>query len=259
MYKILANTVFLGKDFHYLPECHSTNDTAFQLVREGKAGEGSLILSDHQLGGKGQRGNHWESDAGKNLTFSLVFQPDFLDITEQFYINMAISCAIRDVLSAYFPGVTLKWPNDLIVVGKGKLGGVLIENSIGSKGWEFSIVGIGINCNQLTFVHPGAVSLKSLSSMEFDRNELLKLVAKRIETYYLNLKKGDRISLRKEYIENLFLFGEWTTYELLTKETIHARIIGVNSFGQLELEIRNGKRMKFNFQEIRFPDYVTSF
>ncbi|HCD90001.1 MAG TPA: biotin--[acetyl-CoA-carboxylase] ligase, partial [Algoriphagus sp.] len=60
MYKILANTIFLGKDVHFLSDCHSTNDIAFQLVREGKAKEGSIVICENQTQGKGQRGNIWK-------------------------------------------------------------------------------------------------------------------------------------------------------------------------------------------------------
>jgi BirA family biotin operon repressor/biotin-[acetyl-CoA-carboxylase] ligase len=115
MYKILANTIFLGKDVLFLPECHSTNDIALQRIRQGNAKEGSIIICEHQTQGKGQRGNTWEAEKGSNLTFSLVLQPDFLDLSEQFYLNMMVSNAIRRLLHDYVPSLKVKWPNDLVV------------------------------------------------------------------------------------------------------------------------------------------------
>ncbi len=76
---------FLGKDVLFLSECHSTNDKAIELIREKVAKEGSVVICDHQTRGKGQRGNTWETQAGQNLTFSLVLQPNFLDVSEQFF------------------------------------------------------------------------------------------------------------------------------------------------------------------------------
>ncbi|WP_332911339.1 hypothetical protein [Algoriphagus boritolerans] len=75
----------MGKDVLFLSECHSTNDKAIELIREKVAKEGSVVICDHQTRGKGQRGNTWETQAGQNLTFSLVLQPNFLDVSEQFF------------------------------------------------------------------------------------------------------------------------------------------------------------------------------
>src|SRR5690606_17253786 len=101
MHKILANTIFLVKDIHFLPECHSTNDVAFQEHRAGEAREGSSIITDKQTKGCGQRGNQWLTESGVNLTFSLILRPIFLDASEQFELSMAISLGIREALSEY--------------------------------------------------------------------------------------------------------------------------------------------------------------
>src|SRR5690606_3030658 len=123
---------------HFLPECHSTNDIALNLVRQREANEGSIVITDHQTKGKGQRGNTWKSQPGQNLMFSLVFRPDFMDISEQFYLNMAVSNSIRRLLQDYVPNIEVKWPNDLIVSDFGKMGGILIENTFSGKEWEFA-------------------------------------------------------------------------------------------------------------------------
>lgn len=258
MHKILANTLFLGKDIQFLPECHSTNDIAFQLVRESQAFEGTLVICDYQKAGKGQRGNTWESGPGLNLTFSLILKPDFLDVSEQFYLNMAVSCAIRKVLSEYYPIIQIKWPNDIIVPQRGKLGGILIENSIGKSGWEVAVVGIGLNINQTDFGNSRAVSLKSLTGTEFSKDEILRQIVTQIEQYYLLLKKNKRAFIEQEYQQNLYLFQESAEFTAGAEKFI-GKIIGLKPSGQLVMETANQEIQVFDFQTIRFPDYSAQF
>ena len=78
MHKILANTVFLGKEIINLTDCHSTNEVALSMVRSGLAKDGVVVITSNQTKGKGQRGNKWISPPGQNLTFSMVFTPRFL-------------------------------------------------------------------------------------------------------------------------------------------------------------------------------------
>ncbi|TFV94416.1 biotin--[acetyl-CoA-carboxylase] ligase [Algoriphagus kandeliae] len=258
MHKILANTLFLGKDIQFLPECHSTNDIAFQLVRDGRAIEGTLVVCDYQKAGKGQRGNTWESGPGLNLTFSLILKPDFLDISEQFYLNMAVSCAIRKVLVEYFPLIKTKWPNDVIVPQRGKLGGILIENSVGKSGWEVAVVGIGLNINQTEFGNSKAVSLKSLTGTDFSKEEILRQLVTQIEQYYLLLKKKKWAFIEQEYQQNLFLFQQAAEYTV-GEEKFIGKIIGLKPSGQLVLEASDQDIKVFDFQTIRFPDYSVQF
>src|SRR5690554_4031443 len=162
MHKILANTMFLGKDILYLPVCHSTNDVAKDKLKEKEAAEGSIIITDQQTNGRGQRGNQWHSEPGMNLTFSLILSPKFLDPSELFGLNMAVALGIREALAQYISGVMVKWPNDIVHKEKGKLGGILIENSLKGQKIESSIVGVGLNINQVEFPLSQATSLAQL-------------------------------------------------------------------------------------------------
>jgi BirA family biotin operon repressor/biotin-[acetyl-CoA-carboxylase] ligase len=89
---------------------------------------------------------------------------------------MAISNAIRRCLQEYIPGLLVKWPNDLVVPGFGKIGGILIENLVGSSGWDYAVVGIGININQNQFASPQATSLSLITGNSFPLEELFKLI-----------------------------------------------------------------------------------
>jgi BirA family biotin operon repressor/biotin-[acetyl-CoA-carboxylase] ligase len=254
MYKILANTLFLGKDIHFLPDCHSTNDMALQALRQKEAGEGSIFITDHQTHGKGQRGNSWETKPGENLTFSLVLQPKFLDLSEQFLLNMAISNAIRRCLQEYVPGLLVKWPNDLVVPGFGKIGGILIENLVGSSGWDYAVVGIGININQNQFASPKATSLSFITGNSYPLEELFKLLIVHLEQAYIALKKGKNAVLTREYLQHLYLINEWAVFKV-GEEELEGKIIGLTDSGNLLLELPTGRQQSFGIKEISFPNF----
>jgi BirA family biotin operon repressor/biotin-[acetyl-CoA-carboxylase] ligase len=254
MYKILANTLFLGKDIHFLPDCHSTNDIALQALRQKEAGEGSIFITNHQTRGKGQRGNSWETKPGENLTFSVVLQPKFLDLSEQFLLNMAISNAIRRCLQEYIPGLLVKWPNDLVVPGFGKIGGILIENLVGSSGWDYAVVGIGININQNQFASPQATSLSLITGNSFPLEELFKLIIVHLDQAYIALKKVKKVVLTREYLQHLHLIEEWAVFKV-GEEELEGKIIGLTEIGNLLLELPSGRQQSFGIKEISFPNF----
>jgi len=254
MYKILANTLFLGKDIHFLPDCHSTNDMALQALRQKEAGEGSIFITNHQTRGKGQRGNSWETKPGENLTFSLVLQPKFLDLSEQFVLNIAISNAIRRCFQEYVPGLLVKWPNDLVVPGFGKIGGILIENLVGSSGWDYAVVGIGVNINQNQFASPQATSLSLVTGNSYPLEELFKLLITHVEQAYIALKKGKNAILTSEYLQHLYLIEEWTIFKVGEQE-LEGKIIGLTETGNLLLELPTGQQRSFGIKELTFPNF----
>jgi BirA family biotin operon repressor/biotin-[acetyl-CoA-carboxylase] ligase len=254
MYKILANTIFLGKDVLFLPECHSTNDIALQRIRQGNAKEGSVIICEHQTQGKGQRGNTWEAEKGSNLTFSLVLQPDFLDLSEQFYLNMMVSNAIRRLLHDYVPSLKVKWPNDLVVPSVGKMGGILIENVVGSGGWEYSVVGIGLNINQKYFSVPAACSLATLTGSQFDLQELFRLLVTYLEQGYLALKRRKNFEIKAEYISHLYFLNEKCEF-IVSEKALVGQITGIDETGSLLIETETGDLRRFGLKEITFPKF----
>ena len=253
MYKILANTIFLGKDVHFLPECHSTNDKALELIRNGRARQGSIVICANQTQGKGQRGNSWDSEAGQNLTFSLILTPEFLDISEQFLLNMVISNAIRNLLQDYLPDLKVKWPNDLVVPGKGKIGGILIENVLSAKNWETAVIGIGLNINQRKFKISSATSLSLITGGHFDLQELFRLLIVHIEQGYVALRKGKNSEIIREYLHNLFLKDQWAKFKENSIE-FEGKISGISNAGQIQVTLRDGTMRTFGLKEISFPD-----
>lgn len=250
MHKILANTVFLGKDIHFLTECHSTNDLALEKIRKKELAEGSIILADSQTKGRGQRGNRWWSEPNKNLTFSLVLQPYFLDPAEQFELNIAISLAVAETLSGYFPGILVKWPNDILQEEKGKLGGILIENILSHKGIEYAVVGIGLNINQSMKEIPFATSLLDLTGKEWDRWEIFKLLIGRIEKKYVLLKKGENKQLREQYVESLYRIQQTANYD--DGQIFEGQIQGIDPLGKLIIKKTDGSFNHYGFKEVKY-------
>ncbi|MCH6201175.1 biotin--[acetyl-CoA-carboxylase] ligase [Aquiflexum sp. LQ15W] len=250
MYKILANTVFLGKDVIYLTECHSTNDEALERLRRREIAEGSIVITDNQTKGRGQRGNIWLSHGGMNITFSLVLQPNFLVPSEQFYLNMIISLSVVELLSDYSKDMKIKWPNDILHLKDGKVGGILIENIINQKGIEHSVIGIGLNINQTSFDIPKVTSLKLLTGQNLDRWEIVRLLVAGIERRYIALKKREFNKIKTEYLSYLYRLGEWSTYSDVG--IFEGKINGIDENGKINIEKRDGSQCFYGLKEVAF-------
>jgi BirA family biotin operon repressor/biotin-[acetyl-CoA-carboxylase] ligase len=249
LHKIFTNTNFLGKNVIFLPSCHSTNDIAAEFSSKRHVSEGTIIITDNQTAGKGQRGNTWEADEGKNLTLSIILKPHFLDISEQFFLNIIISLSIHDLFKQYIPfGLSVKWPNDLYFYDN-KLGGILIENSIKNNQLENVIVGIGLNINQVIFTNPRAESLGNICNQQFNLYEILSLLLIHIEARYFQLKKGDKQKLLKDYLLVMYWINEKHFFK--AEDYFEGEIKGVDSNGRLIID-QNQKLRYFSNKEIAF-------
>lgn len=165
-----------------LQEVGSTNDV---LKRSAVTFDsGTLISAYKQSAGRGQKGNSWEAEPGKNVTFSMILKDLKVAVKEQFAISEAVSLAIVDVLDQYAHGFSIKWPND-IYYGDRKICGILIEHSLTDYGFEHTIIGVGVNINQQVFVSgaPNPVSLRQITGDVYDIGEMTRLLGERIENY----------------------------------------------------------------------------
>ncbi len=240
MYKIQPKTSFTGKKSIYLPSCHSTNEYASEKIQKGELEEGLIVITDHQTKGKGQRGNKWESQAGKNLTFTLILKPSFLSVKDQFQLNMAVSLGIYETLKAIIQkdSLKIKWPND-IYIGNEKIGGILIESLISSGSLGTSMVGIGLNINQTEFLIDHATSLKNVVNQEFYLEDLLTSLAEKLEIEYLELKEGNTEKQKERFLEKLFRRDEWHQFRS-QNEVFNGRIKGITASGSLLMETELG-------------------
>jgi len=242
------------RPFIELQTIGSTNDYAEQLIKTRKVQEGTVIFAHNQNSGKGQGEHTWESEPEMNATFSLVLYPTFLFPDKQFMINKVITLGILDFLSGLpiKKKLAIKWPND-IYAGQSKLGGILIQNSICGSLYESCIVGIGVNINQEKFnpILPNPVSLKQLIKEDFSVKKAIDLMVECIDNHYQQLKDGSIGIIDKGYKQYLLGFNEWRSYTV-NKMVIKGRIVGVNEFGNLLMELENSSIHHFTHGEIEF-------
>lgn len=235
-----------------LQETDSTNSYIRALCEERDLEEGSLVWCVNQTQGRGQRGNSWESEPGKNLTFSLVLYPEFLHIKEQFYLSELIAVSIVSELKAYGDGFSIKWPND-IYWNDLKVAGILIENDLIADHLSKSIIGVGLNVNQTVFISdaPNPVSLKQISGLDFELEEVLDRVTSRVYANYLNLISEGPVSLHDKFMRNLYRREGYHMYK--DKDGLFkARIISVLSSGHLQLKTDAGDIKLYAFKEVEF-------
>lgn len=237
----------------HIKETDSTNNfLRKEILLNNDLMEGTVVFSDFQTAGKGQRGNSWESEDGQNLLFSMVLYPTFLDANRQFIISQIVSLAITDILGKYTNGITIKWPND-IYWQKKKICGILIENDLMGETIKQSIIGIGLNINQKEFRSnaPNPVSLYQITEQEHKREDLLGDIIERTHHYYDKLRWGEEKEVKESYKKHLFRKEGYHFFS----DGIHsfeAKIKEVEDSGLLVLEDRSGEERIFAFKEIQY-------
>lgn len=250
MHKIFAKPLFLGKKVVFLPQCHSTNDELVQMSRNSDEPEGSVVYTDDQQKGKGQRGNVWIAEPGKNILMSILLRPKFLFPADQFYLNLISGLAIVDVLKNHIDDeILLKWPNDIFINDR-KISGVLVENNLRGNSIETSVVGIGINVNQKGFRINSATSLTLETNLVFDREELIESVLCHLEKWYLHLKNGATTFILNEYHKLLMWRGEHRVFKSGDNE-FEGEIIGIDKTGNLVINVVDELKT-FGIKEVEF-------
>ena len=246
------STLFVGQRVIRLDQVDSTNNFAMGLLKGMPLEEGAVITTSKQTRGKGQRGNSWESQPGQNVTCSIVLKPTFLDPAKQFNLTRAVSLALTDVLSDLVPSgdVKIKWPNDLFV-NEGKIAGILIENVITGNQISYSVIGIGLNVNQLDFLSGGsmATSLQKVTGKSFEVDGILKMICAAVEVRYLQLRNNSAEKIEKEYFSRLFKAGVASRFTDFTN-IFEATIVDVTKDGLLVLRDANGADRKFAMKEV---------
>ncbi len=252
MHKNPIQSLFIGSRLLQLPSCHSTNAVAADLLAENSTVEGTVIVTDNQTAGKGQRGNSWESQPGKNLTLSIILKPGFLPIAKQFELTVISSLALISTLEDLgMPASKIKWPNDIYYNGS-KIAGILIENTVRAGRLEWSIIGIGFNVNQSSFETPMATSVKLELNKEINLKRVLQKLLLRLNEYYKCLKSGGYDKLRSIYTDRLMWLNEQRTFQNnLLNKPISGVIQGVSEEGKLIITLNN-RREVFDFKALTF-------
>ena len=230
----------------------STNSEMQKLQSVERLSEFSVVITSNQTSGRGQQGNFWESEDGKNLTFSIILYPKFIHAQYQFNLNIFITVALTDVLKKYIPNIKIKWTND-IYSGDNKLVGILIENSIIGGNIDYSIVGIGLNVNQINFISsaPNPVSMKQLTNKEFELEPLLQEILNAIILRYIQCVEEGIENIRKEYLNNLYRKDGFYNYKD-RNGCFSAKIEKIDEIGYLYLVDSYGKTRSYAFKEVNF-------
>lgn len=237
-----------------LDEVLSTNDYLEEVLTQRQLPEGSLVVAQNQTRGKGQENNHWESEAGQNLTFSMVLYPDFIPAEEQFMLTQIASISICHVLdSLQLPEpVMIKWPND-IYLGNRKVAGMLIKNNISGNTIGQTICGIGLNVNQAVFSDqaPIAVSLAMATGKKYNLEELLSMWHLEFSYTYDTIKKGKYAAINRTYLSRLYLLNIPSRF-IIHGEKLYATITGIGKYGMLELAAVDGRKFICGLKEVVF-------
>jgi len=234
-------------------EVESTNLYLKETVREQHPEEGSLVIAEYQIGGRGQMGTSWFSSRGENLLFSLLIYPKDVAANEQFIISRIASLAVKNTLDHFANDIRIKWPNDIYWKDK-KIAGILIENDIQGRHIENSVIGIGINVNQQFFPPylPNPVSLRQITGSQQDREYILDLFMREFFLLYRELQHGQKEVIEDEYMLDLYRVNDYYWFED-GEGRFQARIEDVLPSGHLILRtLENDEMRQYAFKEVTF-------
>jgi BirA family biotin operon repressor/biotin-[acetyl-CoA-carboxylase] ligase len=242
----------IGAYIEQIEQVDSTNRYASSLLKEKRPPEGTIVIAKNQFKGKGQSTNKWESEPGKNLTFSIILYPGFIEISRQFEISKAISLGISDYLRKYLDGVSIKWPND-IYVEKNKIAGILMEYSVQGNIISSGIIGIGLNINQDKFLSdaPNPVSLTQLTGAKYHLEECLSELLENLNSRYQQLMDQDFTDIDLDYEQILYQKDIIASY-CSKGEVFEGKIRGVDEYGLLLIETAEHQILRFDYKEVIF-------
>lgn len=247
----------------YISETHSTSTLLRESYNE-QLPHLYYIRADYQTAGRGQTGNSWESERGKNLLYSSLLKYPNLHATEQWRLSMLVAITWWEVLKQHLPQehLTIKWPNDIYYQDK-KLVGILIENILQGIHIGYTIAGVGVNINQTEWRSnaPNPISMKEITGKEYNIDGLLNEWICTMKSW--ENRKTEELS--SAYLQRLYRREGWHEYverevsiiptalaEKGTKDTFLAEIVTVTTQGELILRLQNREEKKYHFKQIRF-------
>ena len=247
----------------YIKQTHSTSTLLREQYSETLP-HLYTIRTDFQTAGRGQAGNSWESEAGKNLLFSALLKYDGIHATKQWRLSMLVSVALWETLAKYLSPelLTIKWPNDIYFEDK-KLVGILIENNLSGQYVGYSIVGIGVNVNQTQWLSnaPNPISMQEITGEEYNAEVLMNEWITSMKSWELRTTEY----IKATYLHHLYRRNGW--HEYLEREvsitptaiaqkgvenSFLAQITNITEQGELVLRLQNNEEKTYHFKQIRF-------
>lgn len=237
----------------HLKEVDSTNSYVERNIASLRHGD--VVTAFHQTSGRGQRGNSWESNPGENITFTMLLHPE-IEASKQFLLSCMVALKVCEVLEEICHiKCKVKWPNDIYAGDDRKICGILISHSLQGRHINHSIVGIGLNINQTTFLSdaPNPVSARQLTGTLFNCEEILRSLALKIEKGTDSLSSlSYQEKTASDYRRNLWR-GDSNLYPFLntsTGEIFHASVEDIEPMGHLVLRDTEDNILKFAFKEV---------
>lgn len=239
----------------YIIKLNATDSTSSylkSLVSVAIPKDYTVVVAEMQTNGRGQMGSEWQTESGKNLTASVFKRLLLCDVSDQFYISMAVSLSIYKALRTFkIPKLSIKWPNDILSANM-KLCGILIENVIKSNNIQGSIIGFGLNVNQKIFNNlPQASSMSLITGIVFNNDEVLSEILKELKKYFGLLESKSYDEIKSEYESLLFRKNKPSTFKTLNNENFSGIIKGVTETGLLKVWIEDEIIKTFDLKEIK--------
>jgi len=233
----------------------STNDYLHQLIDSGQADNLTVVIANHQTKGRGHGDNSWESEEGLNLTCSLLYLPKGIAADLQFCISQAISIGLVKLLEETTSRkFIVKWPND-IFYGDKKVAGILIENTIIGNMVQASIIGIGLNVNQVVFRSsaPNPISIRQIINKPVDLNMLFDELLRSVSFYFEMLDSSKFEAIHTSYLDKLYRLNEWYNFES-DAGRFRGMIIGISDYGELIIKNEREEQDRYLYKTIKYID-----
>lgn len=230
----------------------STNSYLKELSKTENLSETVVVWTHNQVAGRGQQGAKWVSEPYKNLTFSVLKQFSGFSSQHHFLLNMLVSLSVFKVLKRWqLPNLALKWPNDILADSK-KICGILIENTLVKNEISTSVIGIGLNVNQLHFegLENKATSLQKITGIHFNLEELLQQILEELLPSFEKISVENSEIIFEAYHSVLFRKDKPSTFETFDNQRFMGFIRGVTQQGELRIELEDNIEKQFQLKEI---------
>jgi len=232
----------------------STNSFLKEMAQKMDLENFTVVTAASQKKGRGQMGEEWVSEPSKNLLCSVFVAFDALKITEKRLLNYAVSIAVLNVLKEYeVPKLQVKWPND-IMSDHDKICGILIENVMQKKHIKSTVIGLGVNINQLDFPNSlsKVTSVKRTTKKEVNIEEFLNKLIQELKGTLKIVSSKDRTILESTYLSLLYKKNIPSMFKETDNTLFMGKIIGISSVGKLQIQLDNELIKEFEVKEVSF-------
>jgi len=235
-------TNFIGKNYIHKLVIDSTNNFAKEMA--SKVPDGTVIIAEEQIAGRGRLGRSWISQKGCGIWMSIILKPNIQPQEALNLTQVAAISVVKAIEEVFHVESKIKWPNDIILNNK-KVCGILTEMSSEIDKINYVIIGIGVNVNCDNFpeeLKGKATSLYLETNSKVDRKKLTASILNNLEFYYnAYLQKGFEY-IRPICIEKSITIGRQIKV-IANEGEIEGKAVTIDNNGSLVVETKEGKRL----------------